>query len=239
MSQSPRLLHELVRRGAERTPERRAHTFVTDAGERYFSYQDLDRRARALAAYLQAEGLAGERVLLLYEPGLDFIVAFFACQYAGAVAVPAYPPEPARLARTLPRLVAIVRDTQARGLLTTAFLKSAAPMLATFDPGLSQLHWIATDGPALGDASAWREPARAPGDTAFLQYTSGSTGTPKGVVVSHEHILTNVAQLGEAVDGVADDVFCSWVPFYHDMGLVGRTVSSRHCRPACWSLGLS
>jgi acyl-CoA synthetase (AMP-forming)/AMP-acid ligase II len=220
MSAPVHYLSDLITRNAERVPAQRAYTFVSDAGESVLSYSELHARARALGAHLQSQNLTGERALLLFEPGLEFVVAFFACQLAGVIAVPAYPPEPARLARTLPRLTAVVRDSAARGLLTTQHIKAAAPMLGGIDPALDELAWIATDQP-FPEGPSLHEPTRTPEDTAFLQYTSGSTGTPKGVVVSHAQVLANVAQLADTTESRPSDVFCSWVPFYHDMGLVG------------------
>src|SRR5437868_738491 len=107
-------LVELLRWRALRQPDRRAYTFLLDGEttEAHLTYTDLDRQARAIGAQLQRRGAAGERALLLYPPGLDYIAAFFGCLYAGVVAVPAYPPNPARLDRTLGRLRAIVQDVR-------------------------------------------------------------------------------------------------------------------------------
>src|SRR5262249_39123967 len=158
---SRRTLWQITRRHVERAPDRRVFTFVDGAGgERALSYGELDLRCRTLGAFLQAQGLSGEPVLLLYEPGLEFLVAFHGCHYAGASAVPAYPPEPARLLRTLPRLAAIAKDTRARVVLTTSVVRAAAPALA--EVGLSGLTWVATDEPLAALPEMWRAPDRAP-----------------------------------------------------------------------------
>src|SRR5436305_6357440 len=117
-------------RAAER-PERRVYTFLDAAGEESaaLTFAELDLRARAIAARLQEIGAAGERALLLYPPGLEFVAAFLGCLYAGAVAVPAYPP---RSARTLPRLLSIVADARPRFALTEAAL---VPQLAAVGEG--------------------------------------------------------------------------------------------------------
>ena len=134
-----------------------ATAFVFE-GEERVTYAELDARARTIAA-----GLAdarGERVLLVYPPGVEYVAALFGCFYAGAVAVPAYPPDPARLERTLPRLEAIIRDAEPKVVLTIDVLT-----------GLVGGNTLATDTLPPG---SWSAPA-APGDVALLQYTSGST----------------------------------------------------------------
>src|SRR5262249_36572399 len=148
------------------------------------SHERLDEKARALGAWLQAADAFGERVIMLYPSGLDFITAFYGCLFGGAVAVPAYPPDPARLERTLPRLRAIVRDSGARYVFTTQAILSLATHFIAQTPELRDLRWVATDG--IDDELAWQWiPPPVTGSTlAFLQYTSGSTGTPKGVMVS-------------------------------------------------------
>src|SRR5919108_4646093 len=113
---------ELLRSRVEHQPDQRAYTFLTDgeADEAHVSYAELDLGARAIAASLQSQVPPGERALLLYPPGLDYVAAFFGCLYAGVVAVPAYPPDPARLNRTLSRLRAIVASARPSIALTTA-----------------------------------------------------------------------------------------------------------------------
>src|SRR5438128_4481511 len=123
-----------------------------------WSYSDLDRKARSIAALLQSRGLAGKHAVLLYPPGLEFIGAFFGCLYAGVVAVPAYPPDPARLNRTLPRLRAIASDSQATAGLTTGTVLSIGSALYEQAPELGALRWLATDTREQGSAQEWRTP---------------------------------------------------------------------------------
>ena len=124
-------LVEMLRQRAERRPEQRAFTFLQDGEheEVHWSYGELDRRARIIAGHLQECGIDGGRVLLLYPPGLEYIAGFFGALYAGAVAVPAYPPEPNRVKRTLPRVEAIVEDCQPSAVLTTQAVAMMASLL--------------------------------------------------------------------------------------------------------------
>jgi len=215
-------LVELLRYRARVQKTDRAYTFLVDGeieGES-LSYEELDRRSRAVAARLQAEGAAGDRALLLYPPGLDFITAFFGCLYAGVVAVPASPPHPARPGRSLPRLEAIVHDAAARFVLTTTPIAVLAPAFAREAPALARGRWLTTDRFDEGPADAWREPQVAPETLAFLQYTSGSTAAPKGVMVSHGNLLHNLTVIHCCAENDADTVAVSWLPVYHDMGLI-------------------
>jgi acyl-CoA synthetase (AMP-forming)/AMP-acid ligase II len=217
-----RSLVELLRFRAQVQTASQAYVFLTD-GEvegQSLSYGEVDRRSRAVAAALQAERAAGERALLLYPPGLDFVAAFFGCLYAGVVAVPIPPPHPARPGRSLPRLGAIARDAEVRFVLTTAAIAALAPALARETRGLATARWVATAGLGETDAEGWREPIVGPDALAFLQYTSGSTASPKGVMVSHGNLLHNLACIHGCAENDADTVSVSWLPVYHDMGLI-------------------
>lgn len=196
--------------------DRPAYSFLRDGEtlEDALTYGELDRRARAVAARLTAFGAAGRPVLLLYPPGIDYIVGFFACLYACAIAVPAYPPRPNRSAD---RLASIVRDASPALALTTS---------RTLERTQSRLHEIAPDLRCIAsDGMADEEftPAGAgPDTTAFLQYTSGSTSDPKGVVISHGNLMHNIALMKRCFGLTEHDVVTSWLPPYHDMGLIGN-----------------
>jgi acyl-CoA synthetase (AMP-forming)/AMP-acid ligase II len=201
---------------------RRVYTFLADGeGEDAFlTYGELDQRARSLAAMLQGISVPGDRALLLYPPGLDFIIAFMGCLYAGVIAVPAYPP---RLNRNVLRLQAIVADARATLALTTQpILSKIAPLLIQL-PDLKGLRWLTT-GQVPDAASDWREPDVSGETLAFLQYTSGSTGTPKGVMVSHSNLLHNQRQIHAAFQLTEDSIAVNWLPLYHDMGLIGNVL---------------
>ncbi|HZI13110.1 MAG TPA: condensation domain-containing protein, partial [Myxococcus sp.] len=199
------------------------YTFLEDgeAEESRISYAGLDLRARRIGAVLQELSATGERALLLYPPGLEYIAGFFGCLYSGLVAVPAYPPDPSRLDRTLPRLRAIIQDAQASVVLTTSFILSLSEALFEQAPDLARLRWVATDALPEGAESAWRRPDVSGETLAFLQYTSGSTGTPKGVMLGHDNLLHNLRLISHAFGIHADSVGVIWLPPYHDMGLIG------------------
>ncbi|MEH2158037.1 amino acid adenylation domain-containing protein [Nostoc sp.] len=197
-----------------------AFTFLEDGEteELTLTYHELDRRSRAVAAQLQALGLSGERAILLYPPGLDYLIAFFGCLYAGVVAVPAYPP---RNQRKTPRIQAISIDAQASIALTTTAMLPTLQSILTPETKQGNFHWLTTDNIAQGIEDSWQQPTINADTLAFLQYTSGSTGTPKGVMLSHGNLLHNAAVTYQMMEHSPSSKFVSWLPVYHDMGLIG------------------
>lgn len=214
---------DLLRAKAQEAPDLRVLTFLVDAEEQeeHVTYRELDRSARAIAAELQRRGLSGERVLLLYPPGLDFIRALLGCFYAGVVAVPAYPPDPSRLARTLPRLRTVLASSRSKAILCTSFIIQMAEMLFEMAPDLREASWVATDALETGLEEGWRPPALKPESLAFFQYTSGSTSEPKGVMLSHANLIHNSELIKRSFAHDAKSVGVIWLPPYHDMGLIG------------------
>ncbi|HEY7493826.1 MAG TPA: fatty acyl-AMP ligase [Candidatus Tectomicrobia bacterium] len=221
-------LTELLRWRALEQPERLAYTFLTDGEteEARLTYGELDRQARAIGAHLQHLGAAGERVLLLYPAGLEYIAAFFGCLYAGAVAVPAYPP---RFNHSMERLQAIVADAQATVALTTATFWSKLKQT----PDLLPLRWLTTDRAVDGMEAVWQEPAIDSATLAFLQYTSGSTGSPKGVMLSHGNLLYNLQMLRRVFQHLNHSAIVGWLPLYHDMGLIGTILQPLYMGVPC------
>jgi acyl-CoA synthetase (AMP-forming)/AMP-acid ligase II/acyl carrier protein len=201
-------------------PDRLAYTFLLDGEteEANITYQQLELRAIAIACELTKRKAAGERALLLYPPGLEFIAAFFGCLYAGVIAVPVFPP---RRNQRMSRLQAIVKDAQAAFALTTTSVLADIEISLKQESELATLSWIATDNLALDPAQAWQAPEISGDTLAFLQYTSGSTGTPKGVMVTHTNLLHNLAQIYQAFGHSPDSQGLIWLPSYHDMGLIG------------------
>ncbi len=222
-------LVEVFRNRAAAHPDRTAFTFLGDGEQQTQSatFADIDSRARAVAARLQQLCAPGSRALLMYDAGLDYLAALAGCLYSGVVAVPAYPPDPMRAARTIPRLEGIVRDAEATLLLgTSSNLAWAGAMLEGL-PGIQSL--LPTDAIDHAQADRWTAPPLDRDTLALLQYTSGSTGDPKGVMIRHGNILRNMAQMEAAVD-IDDAVACTWLPAYHDMGLIGGILQ-------CWYSG--
>jgi acyl-CoA synthetase (AMP-forming)/AMP-acid ligase II/acyl carrier protein len=215
----PRTLVGLLGWRAQSEPERVAYRFLSEGGaqEERVTYGELDGRARAVAAALQGMRAEGERAMLLYPPGLDYVTAFWGCLYAGVIAVPAYPPH----ANRGQRLESIAADAQAALALTTGRILERAASRPGPEDGLRRLRWLATDGLAPDSREGWREPASLDeGGLAYLQYTSGSTSAPKGVMVTHANVLHNSAYIHQGFEHTPESVSLSWLPHFHDMGLL-------------------
>jgi amino acid adenylation domain-containing protein len=226
------LVEVLCQRTLE-SPSQVAYRFLSDGEEEESSltYAELDRRARALGAFLQENGAAGERALLLYPPGLEFVTAFLGCLYGGVVAVPAYPP---RSNRPDPRLQAIAEDSRPLLALTTAALRDRAPAFAAHNPSLAGVRWVATAEIDPKLAESWRPAGDlGPETLAFLQYTSGSTATPKGVMVRHGNLMHNEATIQAAFGQSSSSVTVGWLPLYHDMGLIGNVLQPLYSGATC------
>jgi acyl-CoA synthetase (AMP-forming)/AMP-acid ligase II len=232
---SPLTVVALLRQRAEALPNQTAYTYLSDRGteDGTLTYGELDRGARTIAAQLQSMGLQGSRALLLYPSGLEYIKAFFGCLYAGVVAVPAYPP---RQTRNLSRLLAIVRNAGVSSILATQTVMKALKNGIVDAPDFAGIPWTATDGEIQdsGKSNSWREPRLDATNLAFLQYTSGSTGTPKGVMVSHGNLVHNSAAINQMmIPPDAEGAIVSWLPMYHDMGLIGGILQPLYAaRPA-------
>jgi acyl-CoA synthetase (AMP-forming)/AMP-acid ligase II len=183
-------LFDLLETRAARGPSHPAFTFLEDgeheAGTRTFA--ELAREARGIGAWLTEMGLAGERVVLLFPPGLEFLAAFFGCIYAGAIAIPAPAPNPSRLMRTLPRLQGILADARPAAALTS---REGLAVAASAQGSGSALRWLAVEDCPPDLASQWRRPDLNPSFPAHLQYTSGSTSSPKGTVITHSNVIAN------------------------------------------------
>src|SRR5690606_19854783 len=181
------ILPDVLRMRAEEHPDRLAYRFLPEGDTEaiIITYGELDRRARAIGSWFESRGASGERALILYPPGLDYIASFMGCLYAGVTAVPAYPP---RLNRPVPRIQAIVDDSHASFALTTSAILHNVEQRFEHAPDLAALHWLDTEQVPVGLEAEWRRPDVSPKTLAFLQYTSGSTSQPKGVMLSHSNI---------------------------------------------------
>jgi acyl-CoA synthetase (AMP-forming)/AMP-acid ligase II/acyl carrier protein len=206
---------------ARHHPDRLACTFLGDGDEEAasFTYSVLERRARTLARHLLDRGGAGERAMLLYPAGLEFLAALFGCLYAGVIAVPLYPP---KVNRRDQRTLDVALDSGARFALTTTEVRADLDRALRHSPELGALCWVDTED-VRGDASS--EPngtlsGTDPDSIAYLQYTSGSTRVPKGVMVTHANLLANIQDIDLGFRQTSDSVAVSWLPHFHDMGLV-------------------
>jgi acyl-CoA synthetase (AMP-forming)/AMP-acid ligase II len=221
-------------RRAEELTDAPAFTFLDHDGgdDETVSFAQLHRSAQDIAALLLEKVPAEGRVLLLFPPGMDYVRALYGCFQARVVGVSAPPPQPKRLHRTLPRLVAIAADAEIEAVLTTDFIREAAKSFFAEGP-LAEVEWIATDTAPEGGEVEVARPALT--EMAFLQYTSGSTREPRGVMLSHENLLSNSDLICEVFGHlpVGARKGLIWLPPYHDMGLIGGVLQSVHIGGPC------
>lgn len=221
-------LMDCLRLHAEQQPQKIAYRFLKDGEveERSITYRELDLAARSVAALLAKHSVTGDRVLLLYSPGLDFIIALCACFYSGRIAVPAYPPRPNR---GMERLIGIVQDAAPAVALTSSEVKTKALHRFVNDKAFQQIAIVTTDSTTVDASQEW-EPVRFdPSMLALLQYTSGSTSVPKGVQVTHANLMHNEELIQAAFCQTQHDLVVGWLPVYHDMGLIGNVLQPLYC----------
>jgi acyl-CoA synthetase (AMP-forming)/AMP-acid ligase II len=213
---------DVLRRRAELTPTRRAFQFL-ESGEREgaaYTFAELDRKAKAIGYRLASIGAKGKRVLLPHPPGLDFVAGFFGCLYAGAVAVPGC--SSLLSTRQRARLKFLLEDGEAEIMLVASTTALAAFRSSLVDEdGVSRLTLLAVDEVSDDEGANWSPVDCKPDDVAYIQYTSGSTSDPRGVMISHSNIMTNQQMIQSAFGNKEDRVVVSWLPQFHDMGLVG------------------
>ena len=207
-------------------PERPHLQLLAEAGqEETITYAQLTARARHVAISLRELGLTpGERAAIMLPTGAAFFIAFFGVLYAGGVPVPIYPPmRRSQIEEHLRRQARILGNAEAAFLIVGA---EARPIATLLRSQLTTLRRVTTvkelEVPGVGDL-----PVPASGSAmALIQYTSGSTGDPKGVVLSHDNLLSNIRAMGDQMQARSSDVFVSWLPLYHDMGLIGAWLGS-------------
>jgi len=206
---------------AQAHPHRVAYEFLWDRGQcESISYQQLEKRVRSLAALLQTRAAAGDRALLMYSYGLEFVSAFLACLCAGIIAVPT--PAVSRSRKTQ-RLKTILDDARPKLILTTAELTSSLDSALTRDTtrDTDDCAIISTDQIESSESHSAR-PALSADTVAYLQYTSGSTSAPKGAIITHGNIIANCKAAVAGFDFSPESVMVSWLPLFHDMGLLGN-----------------
>ncbi len=210
---------DVLRWRAEQQPEQIAYVYLRDGrnADTVLTYRDLFALARSTAGYLQTRFAPGERLLLVYPPGLEFVQAFWGALYAGLVAVPVPPPDAHRLRAGVARVQRFAEDAGAAGAFTTSQILET---LRSQECEMTLDRWVPIDQALSADASCWTEPHPLLSHLAYLQYTSGSTSTPKGVMVSHGNITAQSRCITDAGCYDARSVTLSWMPHFHDYGLV-------------------
>ena len=215
-------LIDLLRDRAAAQPDDRAYTYLEDGeteGAR-LTWSNLDKNSRAIAAAIQARTRRGDRVLILLPPGIGFVPAFFGVVYAGAVAIPMYPPAGARADRVVARLRGMIPDADVALVVSTRAIHARAANLQAHVPELTRIPWLEIDDVDDEAVESWRPPSVAADALALLQYTSGSTSAPRGVMVSHANLLHNLEVSAALAQHRRDSVSVSWLPVNHDMGLI-------------------
>ncbi|MDA3648375.1 fatty acyl-AMP ligase [Saccharopolyspora indica] len=218
---TPPPLPEILQHRAAFEADRRAYAFLDEHGQEtsVLTYRDLHERALGVAGRLRRHCRPGDRALLLFPPGLDFIVAYFACLYAHVVAVPVSPP---RARRVQEATRSIIRDSEPAAVLTvTTMMEAVEPELGAL---CEAAPWLPLDQLKLSAYTDFRPEPCAPDSLAFLQYTSGSTAAPKGVMVSHRNLSANQEMIRRAFGHDERSTFVGWTPMYHDMGLIGNVL---------------
>ena len=225
-------LPQLLATRADQQPFQNAFTILLDGEEESVSitYADLDRRARIIGHSLKSLRAEDHRALLLYPPGLEFIIGFWGCLYAGIVAVPAYP---LRLNHSFERLRTIIKDSKATIGLTEVRSLSKMRPLFSHSPDLDRLQWFTTDDIEGSIAQEVPQTDVTADTLALLQYTSGSISKPKGVMITHGNLLHNQRMIKEVFQQSQNSIIVSWLPFYHDMGLIGNVVQPVYLGAHC------
>ena len=227
-SEAAATIHESLWRRAQSQPAR-PHVYLRhdDGAEETITYGDLLSEAAAVAGGLREGGLGrGHTVALMLPTGREFLAAFQGILMAGAVPVPIYPPARLdRLEEYAQRQAAILADAEVGALVTIARARGVADVLSASVPSLRE---VVTVSDLTARGASWPAPEGAGSDPAFIQYTSGSTGEPKGVLLTHDNLLANIRAIGRGLEVRPTDVGASWLPLYHDMGLIGTWLFCMH-----------
>src|SRR5947209_3401391 len=228
MAQFSSLVAVLEHRAASQGGER-ALIFLTDRGaeEAVLTFRELHDAANAVAKRLTAVAKLGDRALLVFPPGLEFVIAFFGCLIARVIAVPMMVP---RRQSSRDSSASIMANCKPAVALTSPDLAAREDLMARFAG--HDLHWLTVDL-AAGAPGAIDLARPQKDDIAFLQYTSGSTSDPKGVVVTHAMLLANMAMAQEYLGTDKHSTCVNWVPHYHDMGLILSIVGSMYLGALC------
>jgi acyl-CoA synthetase (AMP-forming)/AMP-acid ligase II len=225
-------LVDLLRCRAAEQENERAYVFLTDKGaeEAALTFGELEQRAGAVATGLARSSEPGDRALLLFGSGLDFIVAYFGCVLAGVIPVPMMLP---RRNSSLGASASIVANCAPRFILTNERLRTTRPDIVERFSASDRQWFIVDQGDGQSSEGTCALPVPAPDDIAFLQYTSGSTSDPKGVMVTHGNLIENLEMIRLALGNTGRSTYASWIPLYHDMGLILNVLQSLYLGSLC------
>lgn len=218
---------DVVKNRTAEKPDHVVFRFLNDGvnENESFTYQQLETRSKALGAAMQKAGSKGDRVLLLFHPGLSYVASLYACFYSGNVAVPAYPP---RRNRGIERIHAIITDSEAKTCIVSQQVYDDIQKNLQNDELLNQLQWIVYEDVADNKALEFENTEILPNDLALLQYTSGSTGNPKGVMITQLNLLYNSEYIRQSFGLSSSSVGVHWLPIFHDMGLIGGILQAAY-----------
>lgn len=218
-------LIEILSDRCRSVPDNLIYSFYSHPSHISLSYRSLAAQMLGIASELEKYIAQGSRVILLYPSGLDFISALFACFYAKMIAVPVYSHN-MNIEKLMPRLVSVLQDTEATVILTTTAIVKDRQKLIELAPSLQNVTFIYTDEMNITQNNILQPIEIDPQSIAFLQYSSGSTGSPKGVMVTHSNLMSNLRMIHKAFGLIANQNVVSWLPHYHDMGLIGNILGS-------------
>jgi acyl-CoA synthetase (AMP-forming)/AMP-acid ligase II/acyl carrier protein len=218
---------EVIKNRVLERPDHVVFRFLNDGvnENESLSYKQLELKSKALGAQMQEYGKKGDRVLLLFPPGLSYVASIFSCFYSGFVAVPAYPP---RRNHKLTRLNTIIADSGAGISIISRKVYNDIERNFADDEKLKSIKWIIYEDIPDDKATRWVETEIFPDDIALLQYTSGSTGNPKGVMLSQLNLLYNSEYIHRTFEFNTSSVGVNWLPIFHDMGLIGGVLQSAY-----------
>jgi acyl-CoA synthetase (AMP-forming)/AMP-acid ligase II len=213
---------EVIQEQSITHPDKTIFTFLQDIGgeDSRLTFRELEQKMGSIGAHLVQDGASGERVLLLLEPSMNYILAFLGCLHAKAIAVPAYPPS---MKKQYGRLISMIQDAKAKFAITSRTIYEKLKKWTKED--FPDVNWILIEDLVV------RTPSEIPSldwnsdDIAFLQYTSGSTGNPKGVILHHTHLIESCHRMIEKWEVQENSKMVSWLPPYHDMGLIGTILT--------------
>ncbi|SHK01734.1 Acyl-CoA synthetase (AMP-forming)/AMP-acid ligase II [Bradyrhizobium lablabi] len=219
----------LLAHRAQSQPDDRAYLFLSDRGteEAALTFRELQDAAQALAARLTRMAKPGDRAILVFPPGLEFLVAFFGCLIAGVIAVPMMVP---RRQSARDSSAGIMANCEPVVALTSPAFAIRSDLRARF--ASERLQWLSVELTQIGDGAADLPPP-APEAIAFLQFTSGSTSDPKGVAVSHANLLANLEMIRISLGNTRQSTYVNWVPLYHDMGLILNALQALYVGALC------